>query len=150
MHKCSVSYNEQYLETYMGHSGPVYKVAWSPFVSSAFLSCSADWTIRVWHQDVTRPMLTLQSSADYVADLQWSPANSTIFASVTGDGLVSTHALSAHPHCAVDGFVGLSLSTPRCRMHRCVDACRHCRILTHSGGNALVIVGVQVNVWDMS
>ena len=35
-------------------------------------------------------------------------------------------------------------------MHRCVDACRHCRILTHSGGNALVIVGVQVNVWDMS
>ena len=150
VHKCSVSYNEQYLETYMGHSGPVYKVAWSPFVSSAFLSCSADWTIRVWHQDVTRPMLTLQSSADFVADLQWSPANSTIFASVTGDGLVSTHALSAHPHCAVDGFVGLSLSTPRCRTHRCVDACRRYRILTHSGGNALVIVGVQVNVWDMS
>merc|ERR1719409_669111 len=94
VHKCSVSYNEQYLETYMGHSGPVYKVAWSPFVSSAFLSCSADWTIRVWHQDVTRPMLTLQSSADFVADLQWSPANSTIFASVTGDGLVNVWDMS--------------------------------------------------------
>ena len=26
VHKCSVSYNEQYLETYAGHSGPVYKV----------------------------------------------------------------------------------------------------------------------------
>lgn len=129
MHKCSVSYNEQYLETYTGHSGPVYKVPslstcfasrfracvcacalsllarsrflrvtrcsrarasvsfpsahasssqrhgqralasrrrypstcteirsrlpqveWSPFLPSAFLSCSADWAIKLWHQ----------------------------------------------------------------------------------------------------
>jgi len=94
VHKCSVSYNEQYLETYQGHSGPVYKVAWSPFVSSAFLSCSADWAIKVWHQDSDTAMLTLQSSADYVGDLHWSPAISTCFASVTGDGLVNIWDMS--------------------------------------------------------
>lgn len=33
-------------------------------------------------------MLTMQSSADYVADIEWSPWVSTIFASVTGDGFV--------------------------------------------------------------
>mmetsp|Transcript_5976 Transcript_5976/g.13861 ORF Transcript_5976/g.13861 Transcript_5976/m.13861 type:complete len:746 (-) Transcript_5976:24-2261(-) len=88
MHKCSVSYNEQYLETYTGHSGPVYKVEWSPFLPSAFLSCSADWAIKLWHQEQDSAMLTMQSSADYVADIEWSPWVSTIFASVTGDGFV--------------------------------------------------------------
>ncbi len=35
----------------MGHSGPVYKVRWSPFYPNAFLSSSADWTIRLWNED---------------------------------------------------------------------------------------------------
>merc|ERR1712139_426796 len=48
VHKCSTSYNEQYLETYYGHSGPVYKVRCNPFWSHAFLTCSADWTMRLW------------------------------------------------------------------------------------------------------
>ena len=51
IHRCSSSYNEQYLESYSGHSGPVYKVKWSPYLSNIFLSCSADWTIRLWNQD---------------------------------------------------------------------------------------------------
>ena len=30
LHRCSVSYNEQYLDTYAGHQGPVYKVKFAP------------------------------------------------------------------------------------------------------------------------
>eukprot|EP00281_Chroomonas_sp_CCMP1168_P011036 CAMPEP_0206279230 /NCGR_PEP_ID=MMETSP0047_2-20121206/37914_1 /ASSEMBLY_ACC=CAM_ASM_000192 /TAXON_ID=195065 /ORGANISM="Chroomonas mesostigmatica_cf, Strain CCMP1168" /LENGTH=721 /DNA_ID=CAMNT_0053709171 /DNA_START=20 /DNA_END=2186 /DNA_ORIENTATION=- len=88
IHRCSVSYTEQYLDSYGGHSGPVYKVVWSPFQPTAFLSCSADWSIRLWWQESESSMLTMQSSADYVSDIQWSPTVSTIFASVTGDGYV--------------------------------------------------------------
>lgn len=39
IHKCSVSYNEQYLETYHGHTGPVYRIRCSPFYDRLFLSC---------------------------------------------------------------------------------------------------------------
>lgn len=94
MHKCSVSYNEQYLDTYTGHSGPVYKVAWSPFLSSAFLSCSADWSVKMWHSDQEAPLLSMQSSSDCVNDIQWSPTVSTVFASVTGDGDVNIWDMS--------------------------------------------------------
>ena len=46
IHKCSCSYNEQFLDTYTGHTGSVYKLKWSPFAPDVFLSCSADWSIR--------------------------------------------------------------------------------------------------------
>jgi WD40 repeat protein len=49
LHRCSVSYNEQYLDTYIGHQGPVHRVKFSPRWPNLFLSCSADWTIRLYH-----------------------------------------------------------------------------------------------------
>ena len=49
VHRCSVSYNEQYLDNYFGHSGPIYRIRFSPFHSKVFVTCSADWTIKLWH-----------------------------------------------------------------------------------------------------
>ena len=49
IHRCSKSYKEQYLDNYFGHTGPVYKVRCNPFWSDIFLSCSADWTCRLWN-----------------------------------------------------------------------------------------------------
>lgn len=49
VHKCSKSYREQYLSNYYGHTGPVYKVRCNPFWTDIFLTCSADWTCRVWN-----------------------------------------------------------------------------------------------------
>ena len=40
------------METYFGHYGPVYKVKWNPFSPSVFLSCSADWTIKLWDEEL--------------------------------------------------------------------------------------------------
>ena len=48
IYKCSTSYSEQYLETYSGHMGPVYRVQWSPFQSNLFISSSADWSVKLW------------------------------------------------------------------------------------------------------
>ncbi|KAK3755597.1 hypothetical protein QZH41_017593, partial [Actinostola sp. cb2023] len=62
IHKCSCSYNEQYLESFHGHTGPVYKVRWSPLYPDAFLSCSADWSVRLWYQDRPQPIISFLSS----------------------------------------------------------------------------------------
>jgi WD40 repeat protein len=61
IHRCSSSYNEQYLSTYSAHTGPVNRVKWSPFVSNVFLSCSADWTSRLWNVDSETEVFKFQS-----------------------------------------------------------------------------------------
>ena len=48
--RCSIAYGEQYLATYRGHTGPCYQVQWSPMLPDIFLTASADWTVKVWHQ----------------------------------------------------------------------------------------------------
>uniref|UniRef100_A0A8C4KA49 Dynein axonemal intermediate chain 4 n=1 Tax=Dromaius novaehollandiae TaxID=8790 RepID=A0A8C4KA49_DRONO len=82
IHKCSCSNNEQFLETYRGHKGPVYKIAWNPFSTDVFLSCSTDWSIILWHQDSQKPILTFSSTAAIVHDIMWSPKSVFIFVAV--------------------------------------------------------------------
>jgi len=96
IHKCSCSYSEQHLESFFGHSGPVYKLRMSPFSPSTFLSCSADWTIKLWDLENPNAIFTFSSTTDYVADICWSPNNSTVFASVTGDGRVDVWDISVN------------------------------------------------------
>lgn len=90
VHKCSVSYNEQYLQTYVGHTGPVYQLLVSPFCSDLFLSCSGDWTIKLWHQNESRDMLTCRSVdlAHAVHGISWCPSDATVFGAVTEDGRI--------------------------------------------------------------
>ncbi|XP_075615265.1 dynein axonemal intermediate chain 4 isoform X1 [Balearica regulorum gibbericeps] len=82
IHKCSCSCSERFLETYRGHKGPVYKVAWNPFSTDMFLSCSADWSVILWHQDSQTPILTFSSATAFVHDVMWSPKSAFIFAAV--------------------------------------------------------------------
>ncbi|NXA31560.1 WDR78 protein, partial [Eudromia elegans] len=82
IHKCSCSYNEQFIETYRGHKGPVYKIAWNPFSTDMFLSCSADWSIILWHQELQKPILTFSSTTAVVHDIVWSPKSVFIFVAV--------------------------------------------------------------------
>lgn len=91
IHKCSCSYNEQYLDTYFGHTGPVYKIRTSPFSPDVFLSCSADWTVKLWNQQTAEAPVLSFCSVDLnsvVHDISWSPSSSTVFGSVTGDGRI--------------------------------------------------------------
>eukprot|EP00602_Paraphysomonas_sp_CaronLab_P000924 CAMPEP_0185032610 /NCGR_PEP_ID=MMETSP1103-20130426/20814_1 /TAXON_ID=36769 /ORGANISM="Paraphysomonas bandaiensis, Strain Caron Lab Isolate" /LENGTH=917 /DNA_ID=CAMNT_0027568567 /DNA_START=408 /DNA_END=3161 /DNA_ORIENTATION=- len=87
VHRCSISYNEQYLETYEGHSGPVYRLKYSPWWGEIFLSCSADWTMSLYHMRSNWPLLTFHSSGEdfSINDISWCPRNSTVFAAVTAD-----------------------------------------------------------------
>ena len=90
IHKCSLSYNDE-LDTYWGHSGPVYKVRCSPFWSNIMLTCSADWTTQVWDwRREETPLYSCKSEDlfDAVNDIEWSPHSSTIFSCVCDDGRV--------------------------------------------------------------
>ncbi|XP_062308930.1 dynein axonemal intermediate chain 4 [Osmerus eperlanus] len=94
IHKCSCSYNEQYLETYSAHKGPVYRITWSPFCEDLFLSCSSDWTIHLWRQDLLEPVLSFPSTQRAVYDVMWSPQWATVFGAVN-DGRVEIWDLGA-------------------------------------------------------
>ncbi len=88
IHRCSRSYDEQYLTTFTGHTGPVYRVCWSPFVHSLFLSCSSDWSVRIWNQEKEECLLKLSGGRDAITDIQWSPVTSTVFGCVTLGGRI--------------------------------------------------------------
>lgn len=82
IHKCSCSYNEQFLDTYRNHKGPVYRIMWSPFCHDVFLSCSSDWSISLWRQDLPKPVLNFSSSTKSVYEIMWSPKSATVFGAV--------------------------------------------------------------------
>ncbi|KAK1942870.1 WD repeat-containing protein 78 [Phytophthora citrophthora] len=92
IHKCSVSYNEQYLQTYIGHTGPVYQLLVSPFSNDLFLSCSGDWSLKLWHQADPKgdANLTFHSVdlAQAVLGASWSPSDAAVFAAVAEDGRI--------------------------------------------------------------
>ncbi|CAF3432160.1 unnamed protein product [Rotaria sp. Silwood1] len=84
IHRCSTIYNEKYLESYIGHTGPVYKVHWSPFAENIFLSASADWTVRLWMIGYNQSSMIFSSSNSKVFfDAIWSPKSSTMFCCVS-------------------------------------------------------------------
>jgi dynein intermediate chain 1 len=88
IHKCSKAYSGQYLETYTGHNMAVYTVKWNPFHSNVFVSCSADWYVKIWDQTLTTPIFSFDMGIA-VGDVAWSPHLSTNFAAVTSDGKVT-------------------------------------------------------------
>ncbi|KAL3318731.1 WD repeat-containing protein 78 [Cichlidogyrus casuarinus] len=62
IYKCSMSYRDQYLMDYKGHTLDVYQLEWSPFSSDYFVSASADWTIKIWHIDKPAALVSIQSN----------------------------------------------------------------------------------------
>lgn len=97
IHKCSKAYSGQYLETYAGHHMAVYTVCWNPFHPRVFLSCSADWTVKMWDHNIQTAIMSFDLG-NAVGDVAWSPYSSTVFAAVTSDGKVHVFDLAENKH----------------------------------------------------
>jgi len=97
IHKCSKAYSGQYLETYTPHHMAVYRLSWNPFHPRVFLSCSADWTVRLWDRDLNVPIMSFDLG-NAVGDVAWSQYSSTVFAAVTADGKVHVYDLNENKH----------------------------------------------------
>ncbi|XP_068450790.1 dynein, axonemal, intermediate chain 1, paralog 2 [Clinocottus analis] len=100
MHKCSKSYSSKFLETYDAHSMAVDAVKWNHFHPKVFISCSSDWTIKIWDHTINTPMFTFDLNAP-VGDVAWSPYSSTVFAAVTTDGIVHVFDLNVDKYEAI-------------------------------------------------
>ena len=80
------------LNTFRGHDGPVYSIDFHPTdyfntsnFSHLFATSSADWTTKIWSkQNPLMPLITIESSNNYVYCSKWNPINASILA--TGDG----------------------------------------------------------------
>ena len=92
IHKCSKSYNSLYLENYTEHGMSVYAVKWNPFLSTVFLSASADWQVKVWDHNNPKSLYSFDLNAP-VADIAWAPYSSSVFAAITSDGKVLIYDL---------------------------------------------------------
>ena len=82
---CSTKHREHTILNYEGHTMGVYTVSWNPFHPKVFGSCSADWTIKIWHYKAFAPLIVYDMQSA-VGDLAWSPWCSTIFATVNVSG----------------------------------------------------------------
>lgn len=93
-----MSYNEEYLRTYTGHAGPIYSLRTSPFAPAVFLTCSADWSARLWRADLSKAVLTFTASdlSQPVTDVAWAPHASTALALVASDGRVEVWDLGVN------------------------------------------------------
>ena len=51
IHLCTTEYSSQYLNTYEAHNTPVYNIQWNTFLPSVFITCAAEWGIKIWDKD---------------------------------------------------------------------------------------------------
>lgn len=94
VYQCNKSQTESYDLDYAPHAELVYRIRWSPYSPLFFLTCSADWTTRVYRLDQAKPMLKLDSpNQDAVQDVAWSYTNALHFATVTVQGNVEIWTL---------------------------------------------------------
>jgi dynein intermediate chain 1 len=101
IHLCSVKHRGHYIQSYEGHTMGVYTVTWNTFHEKIFASCSADWTIKIWHYKVFCPLIIFDVQSA-VGDISWSPWCSTIFAAVTVQGDIKFFDLNRNRKGAIN------------------------------------------------
>uniref|UniRef100_A0A8C6UDR7 Dynein, axonemal, intermediate chain 1, paralog 2 n=1 Tax=Neogobius melanostomus TaxID=47308 RepID=A0A8C6UDR7_9GOBI len=100
IYKCSKSYSGQYLDVYKAHVMAVDTVKWNRFHPKVFMSCSSDWTVKIWDHTISSAMFTFDLRSA-VGDVSWAPYSSTAFSAVTTDGRIHVFDLSINKHQAL-------------------------------------------------
>lgn len=85
IYKCSTNYLYQHIDSFLAHDGPIYSMMFSPFCPKIFLTCGADWCIRIWAEGLTEPLITLTTTMACVRYASWSPVHSTIIVSIVSN-----------------------------------------------------------------
>eukprot|EP00055_Hartaetosiga_balthica_P013813 m.72587 g.72587 ORF g.72587 m.72587 type:complete len:904 (-) comp8388_c3_seq1:222-2933(-) len=87
IHRCATAYTDSYLTTCFAHDGVIHRIAYNPFNHSQYLSCSVDWSVKIWDGTSEEPQCTLLSKHSPVEDATWSHSNASVLASVCDDTL---------------------------------------------------------------
>lgn len=99
IHVCSKAYSSTFLDTYNAHHMAVYRVAWNCFHPDVFITCSDDWSVKIWDNSLPKkePVFTFDLNSP-VGDVAWAPYSATIFAAVTADGKVHVYDLNVNKY----------------------------------------------------
>ncbi|KAM7092878.1 dynein axonemal intermediate chain 1 isoform 2-T2 [Molossus nigricans] len=100
IYKCSKSYSSQFLDTYDAHNMAVDAVSWNPYHAKVFMSCSSDWTVKIWDHTIKTPMFIYDLNSA-VGDVAWAPYSSTVFAAVTTNGKTHVFDLAINKYEAI-------------------------------------------------
>ncbi|EAU76534.2 AGAP006036-PA [Anopheles gambiae str. PEST] len=87
VHWCSINDPFQHLGVLQMHSRGIFCLEYSPWSPRIFLTCSGDWSIRIWIEELPEPIVTLCTGFAPIQAAYWSPTNSTVIASVTRSGV---------------------------------------------------------------
>ncbi|XP_033750679.1 dynein intermediate chain 2, ciliary-like isoform X5 [Pecten maximus] len=113
IHTCSKAYSSQFLDTNLAHNMAVYQVRWNPWHPDIYITCSADWTVKIWEVSnkttvdtnsenteniSSRKALFTFDLNNSVGDVAWAPYSSTVFAAVTADGKVFVYDLNINKY----------------------------------------------------
>lgn len=82
IHRCSSTYPDSYLDSYFGHTAPIYQLRYSPFDADLFVTCSADWRLVLWSESQPDQYHMLQPSSDPIMDVAWSHHKASMLASI--------------------------------------------------------------------
>ncbi|NWI94571.1 DNAI1 protein, partial [Pitta sordida] len=100
IYKCSKCYSSQFLDVFEAHDMAVDTISWNPYHLKVFISCSSDWTVKIWDHTIKTPMFVYDLSCA-VGDVAWSPYSSTVFAAVTTDGKAHVFDLNINKYEAL-------------------------------------------------
>ena len=60
------------LRTFEAHSTPIYSLQWNSFLPTVFISCAAEWTVKIWDMDTPGPLYTFDLYSP-AGDVAWAP-----------------------------------------------------------------------------
>ncbi|XP_064097257.1 dynein axonemal intermediate chain 1-like isoform X2 [Macrobrachium nipponense] len=90
--QCHTSSPTHSLTRYPAHQAPVRDLAWNSYQNDVFLSCSSDWTIKIWLQLNMTPIIVLDVGGA-IAGVSWATFSSTVVIAATEEGRVHVYDL---------------------------------------------------------
>ncbi|KAK9878543.1 hypothetical protein WA026_022440 [Henosepilachna vigintioctopunctata] len=100
IYECCTAYSSKYIFEFRAHHMPVYQIDFNRYNSNIFMSCSADWRIKIWEHKRHEPLFVFDVGAS-VCDIQWAPYSSTVFAAVTTTGKVFVFDLNVNKYKSI-------------------------------------------------
>lgn len=100
IHLYDKSFHTTLLRSYVGHHASVYSLHFNAYHPGVFLSCSADWQVKLWESESETPVMAFDLSCP-IGDIAWSPHSATRFAVVTSDGRLRVYDLAVNKYEAI-------------------------------------------------
>lgn len=84
-------------QAYMPHSGTVNDIDVSPQFDNIFLTCASDMKVHIYNTQQVKPIVVIESTAEYLFKAHWSKTKATVFMITTSDGNLLVFDLMRNP-----------------------------------------------------